>query len=288
LHHTKCSDRLNQAVWITDIGITISGGKNSSRNGQRAKYLIAYSLAAGVMMLPVQAVTSDPDPVIDPREIYSNQAPRWLRAIGKLQVPGSTFLHGRRAHLLEDCSATLVTGSTGSTGSEADTIITAWHCLENYNDLSRPIRFALVSGQKQGLEREAYRLADGGGMHADWAILRLKIPVAATEVMALRIHPHRTNPISTISMAGYSSDSAMGDYGNRLTYHLNCLITGVGPTVNDSNCVTHKGASGGAVVQLSGTGTPWLSGVISAGDSAGLSRYVPVAVFRGALNLHLR
>jgi hypothetical protein len=237
------------------------------------------------MTLPVTTVGSDPDTAIDPREIYSNQAPVWLRAVGKLQVPGSTYLDGRQAHLLEDCSATLVSDNRGS---EADTIITAWHCLEHYNDLSKPILFALISGQTQGLEREAYRLADGGGMHADWAILRLKIPIAAADVIALQIHPTHAKSVSTISMAGYSRDPALGDYGSHLTYHPNCLITEPGTTVIDSNCVAYKGASGGAVVQLSNTGTPWFSGVISEGDSAGLSRFVPVAVFRGTLNQHLR
>jgi Trypsin-like peptidase domain len=259
--------------------------RKSSRNDPQATYLIVLCLVAGVLLLPVPAKCSGPDTAIDPRKIYSNQAPRWLRAVGKLQVPGSTYANGKRSHLLEDCSASLVTGNTGS---DANIIITAWHCLENYHDLSRPILFSLVSGQNRQLEREAYRLVDGGGMHADWAILRLRIPIAAADVIPLLIHPERATPETGISMAGYSRDPAMGNYGNHLTYHPNCLITATRPTVNDSNCLAYKGASGGAVVQLSGTGTPWYSGVISEGDSTGLSRFVPVAVFRNALNLHLK
>jgi hypothetical protein len=236
-------------------------------------------------MLPASTLCSTSENDVDPREIYGNKAPRWLQAIGKLQVPGSTYENGRRAHLLEDCSATLVTSRQGI---KADTIITAWHCLANYNDLSRPIQFVLVAGQTQEIEREAFRLADGGGMHADWAILRLKIPIAAADVTALLIHPDRATAVHTISMAGYSRDSELGDHGNRLTYHPDCLITVAARDVNDSNCVAYKGASGGAVVQLSETGTPWFSGVISQGDSVGLSRFVPVDVFRNAINLHIR
>jgi len=283
MHHTKCRDRLNQAAAVAHVGIAMAQCRKSSRIEQQTKLFLSLSLVT-VVLLPVPATGSGPEAASDPREIYSQEAPRWLRAVGKLQVPGSRYENGRRSHLLEDCSATLVNGSTGS---EADIIITAWHCLENYKDLSKPILFALVSGQDKGLEREAYRLVDGGGMHADWAILRLKIPIASADVIPLLIHPERATPATSISMAGYSRDSAMGDYGNHLTYHPKCLITGTEYTVNDSNCVAYKGASGGAVVQLSGTGTPWFSGVISQGDSAGLSRFVPVAVFRSALSLHL-
>jgi len=259
--------------------------RNSPRLSPQAKLLNALVLVAATMMLPVSTVCSASDSAVDPRKIYGNKAPRWLQAIGKLQVPGSTYENGRRAHLLEDCSATLVTGRQGG---KADIIITAWHCLANYNDLSRPIQFVLVAGQKQEIEREAFRLADGGGMHADWAILRLKTPIAAADVTALLIHPDRATAVHTISMAGYSRDLALGGHGKQLTYHPDCLITVAGTNVDDSNCVAYKGASGGAVVQLSGTGIPWFSGVISQGDSVGLSRFVPVDVFRNAINLHIR
>jgi hypothetical protein len=42
------------------------------------------------------------------------------------------------------------------------------------------------------------------------------------------------------------------------------------------------------VVQLSPEGTPQLSGVVSQGNSEGLSTFVPVAVFRSALQRHLK
>ena len=200
-------------------------------------------------------------------------------------MPGSTYRNGRRSHVQEDCSATLVTGKKGRA---ADTIVTAWHCLENYRDLSKPILFTLVSGTQAPKHREAYRLVDGGGMHADWAILRLKLPVEASLTRALLVHPDRADPARSITMAGYSRDAELGDHGERLTFDPACLITTAEPTVSDSNCTAHKGASGGAVVQLSEAGAPLFSGVISEGDSVGLSTFVPVAVFRGAITLHLR
>ncbi|MDP4918196.1 MAG: hypothetical protein NWR12_10785, partial [Haliea sp.] len=49
-----------------------------------------------------------------------------------------------------------------------------------------------------------------------------------------------------------------------------------------TNCTAHKGASGGAVIQLGAQGEPLLSGIISEGDGAQDSRFVPVAVMRAA------
>ena len=224
------------------------------------------------------ALAEPPGTVVDNRLIYSDAAPNWLGAVGKLRVPGSRYHDGRRSHLQEDCSATLV--SRGQ-GKRADTVVTAWHCLAFYNDLSKPITFTLLPGQSRSEEREAYRLADGGGMHADWAVLRLYRPIVTD--LALAIHPGRADPARPISMAGYSRDQVKGDGGKALTFDPSCLITQQAARVSDSNCNAYKGASGGAVVQLSPRGKPELTGVISQGDSAGLSLFVPVAVFRSAI-----
>tara|TARA_R110001592_G_scaffold363248_6_gene682357 strand:- start:57075 stop:57866 length:792 start_codon:yes stop_codon:yes gene_type:complete len=259
--------------------------KKSSSTRPLTRYLFACCLITGLIALPIQIAAETAASPVDSRKMYSSEAPAWLSAVGKLRVPGSTYRDGRRAHVLEDCSATLVTGKAGRA---ADTIITAWHCLANYTDLSKPIVFTLVSGVPEVMRREAYRLTDGGGMHADWAILRLRLPVAAGKANALLVHPGRADPVRSITMAGYSRDATMGDYGNRLTFDAACVITAEERGISDSNCTAYKGASGGAVVQVSGAGTPLLSGVISEGDSVGLSTFVPVAVFRGAINQHLR
>ena len=86
--------------------------------------------------------------------------PMAARAVGKLQVPGQRYRNGHSSHYLEDCSATLVSNATQH---NANTIITAWHCLELYNDLSKPILFTARATSGEPLEREAFRLADGGG-----------------------------------------------------------------------------------------------------------------------------
>jgi len=215
----------------------------------------------------------------------SEEAPAWLQAVGKLQVPGSKLVNGRREHHREDCSATLV--AQGS-ARRADTIVTAWHCLEFYNDLSRPITFTLLPGSPGSIIREARRLTDGGGMHADWAVLRLLQPIATERVTALGINPLRANPAQPITMAGYSRDGGKGNYGDQLTFDADCHITAQQATSSDSDCTAYKGASGGAVVQHSVQGRALLSGVISRGDSSGVSIYVPTTGFHRTVIQFLR
>jgi hypothetical protein len=242
-------------------------------------------LAVGLAAPAAPARAEEAPGVSDSREVFSSAAPQWLRAVGKLQVPGSIYRDGRRSHLLEDCSATLIATRAGR---EADTVVTAWHCLVNYDDLSKPITFTLLDSGDSALQREAYRLEDGGGMHADWALLRLRTPVPAARATALLLHPGRADPGLAISMAGYSRDMGKGAGGEQLTFDPACMITAQAPGTSDTDCVAHKGASGGAVVQLSTDGTPQLSGVVSQGNSEGVSTFVPVATFRSAIVRHLR
>lgn len=221
----------------------------------------------------------------DSREVFSGESHAWLRAVGKLQVPGQRYQGGQRSHYTEDCSATLVARPGRK---RADTIITAWHCLEWYGDLSKPITFTVVSLSGETLRLEAYRLGDGGGMHADWAILRLRATVPDTDVAALQIHPQVADPDLPVTMAGFSGDEGMGNDGLALTFDPGCAITAQDRNLGDTDCTAFKGASGGAVVQLSSAGEPKMCGVISQGNGEGRSTFVPVSGFRYALDIYLK
>ena len=242
-------------------------------------------LLLALCLLGGPSAIASPAPGDDGREIYSSEAPGWLRAVGKLEIPGIKMVQGRRNHYREDCSATLVARPSAR---QADTLVTAWHCLEFHRDLSQPIVFTLLPGTRQSISGEAYRLADGGGMHADWALLRLYRAVPRTQVDAVTINPLQADPGRPVTMAGYSRDAIKGAGGERLTFDARCTITAQSRTGSDTDCTAHKGASGGAVVQSSHQGKPLFTGVISRGDSAGLSIYMPVTGFRNALQLHLR
>ena len=216
----------------------------------------------------------------DPRQRYSQASPDWLRAVGQLTVPGIRLENGYARHHTERCSATLVAAPGAS---HATVIISAWHCLEFYRDLSQRITFTLLPASAEPRLIEAVRYADGGSMAADWAVLRLRQPVALTEVPALQLHPQQADSALPVVMAGYSRDAGTGAHGTELSYDPACWITAADRRSGDSDCRAFKGASGGAVVQVTTAGIPLLSGVISEGNSLDYSRYVPVSVFRQAL-----
>jgi hypothetical protein len=237
--------------------------------------LLSCSLLLALFVTPANAGS---------RETYHSQSPSWLQAVGKLQVPGIKYSQGHPRNHRENCSATLIARSSSSgvpTTAVADTIVTAWHCLEFYSDLSKTITFTLLYGTESSFSSEAVRVADGGSMQADWAVLRLLQPVPASDVAALTIHPGKANPLKPISMAGYSRNNPQ----QRLSYDLDCGITSQPEKgSNASNCNALKGSSGGAVIQLSHTGKALLTGVISQGNSQDLSLFVPVDAFRRVLN----
>lgn len=248
---------------------------------QTASQLPLRALAGAVLptllwiLLPAAAATAGPDT----RERLSAGSPAWLQAIGQLTVPGLKTEQGRERHHTERCSATLVGPADQP---QADLIITAWHCLEAYRDLSRTITFTLLPHSSARREISARPYADGGGMAADWALLRLNDPVPRSEVAAIPLHPGLADAEQTILMAGYSRDAGIGLSGGILSYDPACRITHNTARQGYTNCTAHKGASGGAVIQLGAQGEPLLSGIISEGDGAHDSRFVPVAVMRTA------
>ena len=242
------------------------------------KYLATLIVLCGLLLHSAAGLA-------DSRQVFSATSSPWLRAVGKLQVPGQRYRNGHSSHYLEDCSATLVSSATQR---DANIIITAWHCLELYSDLSKPILFTAVTVSGESVKREALRLADGGGMHADWAILRLRRNISSKQIIALNIHPHSADPDRPVTMAGYSRDSGIGDSGQTLTFDPACVIRHQQRSLGDTNCMAHKGASGGAVIQLSDSAEPLMSGVISQGNGEGRSTFVPVSGFRSAIHLYLQ
>ena len=219
----------------------------------------------------------------DPREVWDGHTPPWLASVGKLTVPGIRIENGYPRHHIEDCSATLVKASGAAS---ADLVVTAWHCLAYYRDLSKTILFTLGAPDSSPLQRAARRLTDGGGMHADWAILRLDRPMPTEMAIAIS-GPVEIAAGDKLVMAGYSGDPEMGDGGRHLTYHADCRLTAASGSIVQTNCLAFKGASGGAVFRSSTTGAVELVGVVSEGDGETTSTYVPLARLRTPLNRFL-
>ena len=219
----------------------------------------------------------------DPRQVWDGQTPEWLVSVGKLTVPGIRVEDGYPRHHHEDCSATLVRAPGAG---DADIIVTAWHCLEYYRDLSRPITFTLLPASGKPVQRSARRLADGGGMHADWAIMRLDRPVSGDMAVAIAALDDLASG-ATLTLAGYSGDPGVGANGQRLTYHANCRLTADGGSVSRTDCLAFKGASGGAVFRKSPGEAAQLVGVVSEGDGETTSTYVPLTRLRAPLDRYL-
>ncbi|MGB1140876.1 MAG: trypsin-like serine peptidase [Halioglobus sp.] len=218
--------------------------------------------------------------VADDRVVFDGKTPVWLAAIGTLEVPGSRYTAGRREHFTEDCSATLVRRHGEG---RANTVLTAWHCLEKYSDLSKAIRFTLRTSAGNVLSLEAYIVRDGGSIESDWAMLRLYESVAREDVRALHINTNSVDMSRHIVMAGFSRDAGLGAGGTRLTYDPACRVTSAETHANATDCYAYKGASGGPVIQVDSAGVPAVYGVISEGDGVGYSTFVPASTFRSAV-----
>ncbi|NQX88629.1 MAG: trypsin-like peptidase domain-containing protein [Halioglobus sp.] len=247
---------------------------------ERTRDIVLSFYLAFIALLPTSVMAD-----LDSRLVLAADSSPMLRAIGKLQIPAQRMFHGRKTHYLDDCSATLVALS-GS--GNADVIITAWHCLERYQDLSRSILFTSQTASGDLLQREARPLSDGGGMHADWAILRLRPAVPTTQLSAMALLHTTADAGHPVAMAGYSRDRGLSEGDRLLTYDPECAITAQTTEAVDTDCIAFKGASGGAVIQFDANDRPRLCGVISQGNGAGRSTYVPLALFRKTLLQYLR
>jgi hypothetical protein len=194
-----------------------------------------------------------------------------LHSVGRLLVPAIRYEDGYPRHYDEQCSATLIRSDRAK--AHSDLILSAWHCVEDYRDLTRPLLFLTAAGD----QLEAIVLASGGSMHSDWVLLRLAsslpqpVRLAANDEYAARL-----------VMAGYPRAVDRGQPTLRQTAH--CRITGSDRGDKRSDCVLRKGASGGAVLAADSLA---FIGVISRGDGATQSIYVPVTRFRERIKPYL-
>ena len=200
-----------------------------------------------------------------------------MAAVGKLDVPGQKWENAEMVHVAEHCTATLVTENPRE---DAAYILSAWHCMEYYRDLSMTIQFSLPS---LGLSRQARLVASGGSMSADWALLKLDHPVPGHQVPALSGLRREHSPAGTkVIMAGFSGDDDVGRGGAILSYDDSCHILSTSRQLVTTDCSAFKGASGGPVI-LQTSDHYQLLGIISVGDSMSRSMYVPTGVFLAPL-----
>lgn len=119
-------------------------------------------------------------------------------------------------------------------------------------------------------------------MSADWALLRLEQPILGVKPIPVAAYNAGPND-SRLALAGYARDEQLGRRGQTLTWEAECLQTTQERVRVGIDCVTFKGASGGPVVAEGR-----LIGVISAGDGAAVTYFVPSNLFMLNLRLHRR
>jgi hypothetical protein len=190
----------------------------------------------------------------------------WTHSMGRLFVPAIRYENGYARHYDEQCSATLVGAQRGETSK---LLLSAWHCLEDYRDLSRPIIFESL----RGIRHPVHLLASGGGMDSDWALLRL--PVALPAPAAIDVVPDSAPRRATLAGFPQGEDLVLGH---------GCAFTGLAGRDQRTDCVLQRGASGGAA--FSDSPEPTYLGVISRGDGETQSIFVPVARFIDRIRIH--
>ena len=231
-----------------------------------------------LVLLSMMATTLNfvsPNAAADDRLSATDHPAIWQQAIVKLSVPVKRWEDGRRRHFIEDCTGSLIKGKEGIL------ILTAWHCVEGFNDLTQVI----IATASNGEIFEAQVSAIGASMSADWALLSLNRS-AQTMQNTSYLELAKIRPIEgqLILMAGFSRDQQLGDNGSTLTFDPDCQVrhTPSGANAIYTNCTAFKGASGGPVLTLE-SDTYKVLGVISAGDEAGLSLFTPVTAIARSL-----
>ena len=248
--------------------------------GSLTAWLLAWLIIVA-LSLGLSAAVSAAPAAGERRLPVAGDAPPWLRAVGRLNIPTSRREDGRRRHYDERCSGTLLAAPDAERAARF--VVSAWHCLEYYTDLSRDIRFEIRAADGRLLRPLARAVADGGSMGADWALLELDPPIPADHSTGAVLDTSTVRAGALLAMAGYSGDPGLGAGGERLTYDPACRLTGASGADRLTDCQAYKGASGGGAFRGGR-----LVGVLSRGDSRGRSIYVPAARFSVAVTRRLR
>ena len=193
----------------------------------------------------------------DTRKIVTKNSPVWTHSVGRLIIPLQLqFINEKRYKIKnKKCSATLVNLDPYSSSS---VIVTASHCLTNYNQKIGPLKFAIKNKKNHITYRIAKIEYDSSfdikkmKTTTDFAILSLHKPIENKDVQAMVVsnksfdHLANKSLNSFGSLAGFSNDVAK--YGSKLTYDPKCKLSRYNQMYGKSTCTGFKGASGGAII----------------------------------------
>lgn len=118
-------------------------------------------------------------------------------------------------------------------------------------------------------------IASGGSMLEDWALLRAQRPIFTAGWIPISL----TEPEAglRVTAAGFSPIKDIHDpvTHRQLVADTACRVTDAESRPAASNCVARQGASGGAILTQTASGSARLLGIISAGDGKTVSFFYP-------------
>jgi hypothetical protein len=209
----------------------------------------------------------------DPRLTSDPQAPYWRSAMVRIEVPVIRSVAGRMRHFTEHCSATAITPGPDML------LLSAWHCFEDYAATQGPIQLFAPHSPSNPLP--ARLIISGGSMSEDWAILT---PLSNTVIGAwIPLSPAPAQRGTRVIAAGFAPTTDSGETerppeapsSRALMYDPDCLVTSATSRPARSDCFARKGASGGAILRRTASGSVRVVGVISAGDGESVSYFHP-------------
>ncbi|MGB5867292.1 MAG: trypsin-like serine protease, partial [Arcobacteraceae bacterium] len=193
----------------------------------------------------------------DTRKAVTKSSPPWTHAVGRLIIPTKLQFINEKQYTTKNkkCSATLVNLAPNT---DSSIIVTASHCLTQYDKTAGPLKFIIQNNKKIMIYRIANIEFDSKFQikkmktTTDFAILSLHEPISTDDVKAMVIQKKSFADLQTRtvknfgSLAGFSGDIAQ--YGEKLTYDPNCRLKSYNSMYGASTCSGFNGASGGPIV----------------------------------------
>ncbi len=225
------------------------------------RLLVHFAPAAALVSATLTA------PFADPRTPLPEHVGGWQRALFPLRIPVTRMIGGRMRHFIEHCTAVAVTPGPNSL------FVSAWHCFEDYRSTITPIE---LIDPETATPVPIKLLETGGSMQEDWALLTPDLPLPIDSWIPISTNPHHLGqPLIAAGFAPQPDQSADNAVERHLLADIACSVIDASTHPPASDCVAKKGASGGAVIALTDSGSARLQGIISAGDGETLSYFYP-------------
>ena len=227
------------------------------------RLLAHFALAAALVSATLTA------PFADPRTPLPKHVCGWQRALFPLRIPVTRLIDGRMRHFIEHCTAVAVTPGPNSL------FVSAWHCFEYYRSTITPIQLIAPDTTTPVPMR---LLETGGSMQEDWALLTPDSPLSIDSWIPIATTPHHIGqPLIAAGFAPRTDQSGDDAVERYLLADTACSVIDASTLPPASDCVAKKGASGGAMIALTDSGSARLQGVISAGDGEAVSYFYPAS-----------